>query len=106
MRLNPASSLIYYIHLGRTQYLKGNYRDALDAFQIAAAKNYEYVSTHIWLAATHAKLGNLEEAEWAADQVHTLEPEFSVGEWLRRRPYKKVEHRESLVSGLNAAGLD
>jgi tetratricopeptide (TPR) repeat protein len=105
MRLNPASSSIYYIHLGRVAYLRGRYRDALDAFSIAAAKDYNYLSTHVWLAATHARLGDLEAAEWSADQVRTLDPEFSVARWMRRRPYRRPEHRDLLLSGMEAAGL-
>lgn len=106
MRINPASSFIYHIHLGRRQYLEGRYHEALETLLSAAAKNYNYLPTHVWLAATYAKLGDLEEAEWSADQVRTLDPSFSVKEWMRRRPYKNPEHRRLLVSGLQAAGLD
>ena len=106
MRINPASSFIYHIHLGRRQYLEGRYHEALETLLSAAAKNYNYLPTHVWLAATYAKLGDLEEAEWSADQVRTLDPSFSVEDWMRRRPYKNPEHRRLLVSGLQAAGLD
>lgn len=106
MRINPASSFIYHIHLGRRQYLEGHYHEALETLLSAAAKNYNYLPTHVWLAATYAKLGDLEEAEWSADQVRTLDPNFSIENWMRRRPYKDPEHRRLLVSGLQAAGLD
>jgi tetratricopeptide (TPR) repeat protein len=106
MRINPASSLIYHIHLGRRHYLEGRYREALDTFVIAAAKNYNYLPTHVWLAATYAQLGDLEEAEWSADQVRTLDRAFSTDEWMRRRPYTNPEHRALLIRGLKAAGLD
>lgn len=106
MRINPASSFIYHIHLGRRQYLEGRYHEALETLLSAAAKNYNYLPTHVWLAATYAKLGDLEEAEWSADQVRTLDPNFSIENWMRRRPYKDPEHRRLLVSGLQAAGLD
>jgi len=105
MRINPASSFIYYVHLGRRHYLEGRYREALDTFLISAAKNYNYIPTHVWLAATYAKLGDLDEAEWSADQVRTLDPGFSVDDWMRRRPYRNPEHRALLIGGLKAAGL-
>lgn len=105
MRLNPASSFIYHIHLGRVLYLRGEFHDALDAFLIAASKDYNYLPTHLWLAATYAKLGDLDEAEWAVEQIRILDPDFSVSDWLRRRPYKNPEHRAMLTSGLEAAGL-
>ena len=105
MRLNPASSFMYHIHLGRVHYLRREFRDALDTFLIAAAKDYNYLPTHVWLAATYAKLGDLDEAEWAVEQVRILDPDFSVSDWLKRRPYKNPRHRAMLTSGLEAAGL-
>jgi TolB-like protein/DNA-binding winged helix-turn-helix (wHTH) protein/tetratricopeptide (TPR) repeat protein len=106
MRINPASSVIYHIHLGRRHYLLGHYQEALDNFLISAAKNYNYLPTHVWLAATYARLGDLEEAQWSADQVRILDPAFSIEDWMRRRPYKNPEHRALLIEGLKAAGLD
>ena len=105
IRLNPASSFLYYVHLGRRDYLEGRYQEALDIFLTAAAKDYNYLPTHVWLAATYAKLGDLDSATWSADQVRTLDPGFSAEEWVRRWPFKKPEHRARLMVGLKAAGL-
>jgi tetratricopeptide (TPR) repeat protein len=105
IRLNPASSFLYYVHLGRRDYLEGRYQEALDIFLTAAAKDYNYLPTHVWLAATYAKLGDLDSATWSADQVRTLDPGFSAEEWVRRWPFKKPEHLALLMVGLKAAGL-
>ena len=86
--------------------MEGSYQEALAAFLIAAAKDYNYLPTHVWLAATHAKLGDLDSAGWSAEQVCTLEPGFSVDEWMGRWPFKRPEHRALLISGLKAAGLE
>lgn len=106
MRLNPAASFLYHVHLGRRDYLEGRYREALDTFLIAAAKDANYLPTHVWLAATYAKLGDRDSAEWSAEQVRTLEPGFSVEEWVARWPFKKPEHRALLIGGLKEAGLE
>jgi TolB-like protein/DNA-binding winged helix-turn-helix (wHTH) protein len=106
IRLNPASSFLYYVHLGRRDYLEGRYQEALDIFLTAAAKDYNYLPTHVWLAATYAKLGDLDSATWSAEQVRTLDPQFSTLEWVGRWPFKKAEHRAVLVSGLQTAGLE
>lgn len=106
MRLNPAASFLYHVHLGRRDYLEGRYREALDTFLIAAAKDANYLPTHVWLAATYAKLGDRDSAEWSAEQVRTLEPDFSVEEWVARWPFKKPEHRALLIGGLKEAGLE
>jgi hypothetical protein len=78
---------------------------ALDLFLVGATKNYSYIPTQVWLAATYARLGELDQAEWAAEQIRILMPEFSVDEWMRQRPYRKPEHREALITGLRLAGL-
>ena len=105
MRLNPAASFVYDMHLGRKYFLEGRFRKALDFFLMGAAKDYNYVPTQVWLAATYAKMGDLDEATWAAEQVRILMPEFTIDDWMQFRPYKKPEHREALVEGLKLAGL-
>jgi adenylate cyclase len=105
MRLNPAASFLYLVHLGRRDYLEGRYQEALETFLTAAAKDANYLPTHVWLAATYAKLGDLDSATWSAEQVRILDPGFSVEEWVARWPFKKPEHRALLTGGLRAAGL-
>jgi adenylate cyclase len=105
IRLNPASSFIYQIHLGRSYYFQGRYQDALKAFMIAASKNYDYLPNHLWLAATYARLGDVDEAQWEKEQVMTLDPTFDLARWLATRPYKHASQRNRLREGLEAAGL-
>ena len=106
MILNPASSFLYYVHLGRSYYYQKQYEDALKAFQNADERNHVFVTNHIWLAATYAQMNQLDEAAWEVDQILTLEPDFSLSHWLDTRPIKKVEHRQHLLDGLNKAGLN
>lgn len=106
MRLNPTSSFVYDMHRGRWHYLNGNYREALHIFLASAMKDYNYVPTQVWLAATYAMLGDLDEAEWTAEQVRTLVPDFTITEWMRKRPYRDGAQRERLMRGLRLAGLD
>ena len=105
IRLNPAASFVYEMHLGRRHYLEGRFQEALNIFLIGAAKDYHYIPTQVWLAATHAKLGDLDEAEWAAEQIRILMPEFTIEDWMQFRPYKNLEHRQALIDGLRLAGL-
>jgi TolB-like protein/DNA-binding winged helix-turn-helix (wHTH) protein len=105
LRLSPTASFVLDIHRGRRLYLKERYREALEAFLAGAAKDPNFVPSHVWLAATYAKHGQQGEAEWAADQIRTLVPGFAIDTWLQRWPYKIAEHREKLVGGLKAAGL-
>jgi len=105
MRLNPTSSFLYFVHLGRSYYFQKEYQQALEAFQSADEKNHNYVTNHLWLAATYAQLGQAEEAAWEVDQILTLEPDFSLSHWMDTRPLKKEEHRQHLLAGLHIAGI-
>ena len=103
--LNPASSFLYYVHLGRAYYFQKQYDQALKSFQNADERNHVFVTNHLWLAATYAQLNQFEEAAWEVDQILTLEPDFSLSHWLDTRPIKKIEHRQHLLDGINKAGL-
>lgn len=105
MTLNPASSFLYYVHLGRSYYFQGDYRRALRAFRQADTRNHTYVTNHVWLAATHAQLDQPDEAAWEVDQIHILQPDFSLPHWLTTRPFRNSAHRTHLVAGLRKAGL-
>ncbi len=106
MRLNPASSFLYYVHLGRSYYFQKHYEQALGAFLNADERNHNYITNHIWLAATYAQLNQQEDAAWEVDQILTLDPDFSLNHWLDTRPIKKIEHRQHLLDGINKAGLN
>jgi len=106
MSLNPSSSFLYYVHLGRSYYYQKQYEKALEAFQNADERNHVFVTNHLWMAATYAQLNQLEEAAWEVDQILTLEPDFSLNHWLDTRPIKKVEHRHHLLDGLHKAGIN
>jgi TolB-like protein/DNA-binding winged helix-turn-helix (wHTH) protein len=105
MSLNPASSFLYFVHLGRSYYFQKRYKEALEAFLSADERNHVYVTNHLWLAATYAQLGLMEDASWEVDQILTLEPDFSLSHWMDTRPLKKTEHRQHLLAGLHKAGI-
>jgi TolB-like protein/DNA-binding winged helix-turn-helix (wHTH) protein/Flp pilus assembly protein TadD len=104
-RLSPAASFVFDMHRGRKLYLTGHYQEALEVFLVGATKDPTYVPTQVWLAATYAKLGQLDDAQWTAEQLRALVPGFAIDEWLRRWPYKNPEQRSKLAEGLKAAGL-
>jgi TolB-like protein/DNA-binding winged helix-turn-helix (wHTH) protein len=105
MRLNPASSFLYYMHQGRAYYFQGRYQEAIDSLREAEERNYSYIPNHLWMAATYGQMEDISEAEWEVEQVRTLEPDLSVKDWVASRPYKYPLHRKQLVEGLRKAGL-
>ena len=105
MRLNPTSSFLYYVHLGRSYYFQKHYQEAIEAFQSAEERNHNYIANHLWMAATYAQLDQPDDAAWEVDQIFTLDPEFDLNHWMDTRPLKKSEHRQHLLDGLHKAGL-
>jgi len=58
-----------------------------------------------WLAATHAQLGQLEEARAEAAEMLRLHPGFTVAGMVRISPLKHAKDRNHYHDGLRKAGL-
>jgi len=57
------------------------------------------------LAANFAHLGMMEEAREQAEAVMRLHPEFTIGRWGHRPPYRDKSILERYIEGLRKAGL-
>ena len=55
--------------------------------------------------ATYAALGRQEDAEWQAEEILSLRPEFSVAAESRDKPFQRARDRELYLGGLLKAGL-
>jgi hypothetical protein len=60
---------------------------------------------HRLLAASHALLGQLEQAHHHAQQVLAIHPNFSIEHWRTVPPNKHDEQIELFMEGLRRAGL-
>jgi len=57
------------------------------------------------LAASFAHLGMMDEARAEAEAVLRLHPNFTIGRWRQRPPYRDPEVLEHFVEGMRMAGL-
>ena len=105
MRLNPHHPYNYTFHLGQALYILGRYSEAIEAFNKGIASNPASERLHLWLAAAYAQSGDIDEAEWEAHQVLTLNPEFSLHRMQQAFPFKDSTDREHFLVGLRKAGL-
>ena len=105
MRLNPYHPARFWGHLGRAHFVARRYREAIEAFRHIAAPD---ASTHAFLAACHAQLGDGSAAQDLARRVLAETPSFSIERYLDtvmhyQRPADREHHRESLLkAGLPA----
>lgn len=104
MRLNPYSTVVYYSNLGRDYYFKGEFAEAIKNLEEAVGGNYNYLNAHLYLAATLARTGDLDNARWEVDKVRTLDPGFSLTYWAATQPYASAERLNQLVADLRRAG--
>ena len=105
MRLNPHHPFNYSFHLGQAYFTLRRYDDAIAALQKGVSSNPASERLHIWLAASYAKAGKLDDAEWEAEQVRVLNPDFSLATIAKSYPFKSEADRDHLVEALRKAGL-
>ncbi|MFQ6021537.1 MAG: adenylate/guanylate cyclase domain-containing protein [Acidiferrobacterales bacterium] len=105
MRLNPRYPLDYLYVLGEIYFTLGRYDKAIDAFERALERNPVAQRPRMWLAASYAHAGRIDDAEWEVEQLVTLAPDFSLRRMQQVIPYKDPAHLEKLLNGLRKAGL-
>lgn len=105
MQLNPRHPYNYTFHLGQAYFILRRYGEAIAAFQNGIDSNPAAERLHVWLAAAYAQADDAGEAEWEADQVLTLNPEFTVKRMKETFPFKNPADREHFLDGLRKAGL-
>lgn len=104
-KLNPRAPFFYIWLEGQSHYLLGHFDMAAERFERVAQSNPEFPLAHKMLAATYIELGRTEDAEWAAEELLALDPDFSLERDRRVTPYKDKEVLEKYLDNLYDAGL-
>jgi adenylate cyclase len=105
IRLNPFPAYWYFYQLGRIYREKGQYEEALKAFEKALNRSPDAFAVYVHLAATYIFLGREEEARTAASKVLELYPDFSVERAKKAWGYKNQAQLQLFVDALHKAGL-
>jgi TolB-like protein/DNA-binding winged helix-turn-helix (wHTH) protein len=105
MNLNPDYPAQYLSVLGQASYYQGDYDSALAVFRDAIDKNFSLLTAHIMLTATLSRIGMTDDAAWAAAQLQSLSPEFSLQDVSRIFPLKNVTQHQDIVEQLSKAGI-
>lgn len=105
IQLNPEAGHLYFLVLGRAYLFRGDAEQALINLREALARNAANLETHIYLAATLALTGDKAAAEWEAEEIRTLDPNFSIDKWLQNYPMTDDGQKQRLRSLLAQAGI-
>ena len=104
MRLNPRHSFFQVWILAQGNYVLGNYEAAVRELQKVVESNSEFLHGHKLLAAAYGQIGRIEDAEWEAGEVLTLQPDFSLKAERARAAYINPG-LDRYIDGLRKAGL-
>jgi len=106
MRLDPFYAPIAPLSLGLAHFMLRQYAQALPLMRECASRAPNFRAAHVFLAATHAQLGNIEQAAAEAAEVLRIEPKYTIeGTQARLTPFKRPEDAEHFFGGLRKAGL-
>jgi len=105
IRLDPFPPYWYFYQLGLCYRQKGQYEEALTAYQKALQQNPDNLLNYLSLAAIYILLDRQEEARSAAKKVLELDPNFSVKNASKAWPYKNQTDLKLVVDALHKAGL-
>jgi len=105
IRRNPIPPGWYFVVLGNSYRLVGQFNEAISELKKAVAYSPDELLAHVTLASAYAEADRLEEARAEAAEVIRILPTFSIESQARVSPYKKQEHINRLVDSLRKAGL-
>ena len=88
--------------LGHAHYMARQYQESIDAFKRTSRLGH---MEHAYIAACHAALGNMAEAEAETALVLERSPEFSISAVLKRALYALESDRGHLRETMLKAGL-
>ncbi len=102
MKLNPYHPDSYLWFLGDAYFHSGNYAKTIETLH----RMKDQSEAHRLLAASHALLGNPDEAHHHATEVMRVHPNFTIEHWRKVPPLKYHEDLDLYVDGLRGAGLN
>jgi TolB-like protein/DNA-binding winged helix-turn-helix (wHTH) protein len=105
LRLNPHAPSVYLTVHGGIYFTLGRYDKALRNFRKALAINPTTQRLRLWIAATYAQAGFLDDAQWEATELLALNPELSLDNVTQDFPFKDQHHMDNFLNGLRKAGL-
>ena len=106
IRLDPFHVPMASCHLGFAHYMLKQYAQALQLLRECVSRSPNLRSGHVLLAATYARLGQIEHARAAAAEVLRIQPNYTIAGTARlMAPFKQPEDDKHFFDALRLAGL-
>jgi adenylate cyclase len=106
MRYDPFCPPTALGHLGLAHYTLKEYSKALPPLRELTLRVPNMRHGHVWLAATLAQLGQLDEAHAEAAEILRIDPKYTIDGTQRQMAlFKRTEDVERFLDGLRKAGL-
>jgi adenylate cyclase len=106
IRLDPFCAPMAPQWLGHAYYMLREYLQAHKWLRECIFRSPNLQGGHVWLAATCAQMGQMEEAHSEAAKVLQINPKYTIsGSQARITVFKRSEDAEHLFDGLRKAGL-
>ncbi len=83
----------------------GRTEEAGSAFKKAIELNPQFARGHQRLAAVYGQMGLIEDAEWEAAELLTLEPDFTLARARETATFQNPADLARYIEGLRKAGL-
>ena len=105
MQLNPYYTWDYPYNLGRAYYSSGQIDKAIESLEQARTRNENAVPVRLHLAASYARAGRIDDAEWEVEEIQMLNPEETISLLKTTIPLNDPQDMQMFVSDLRKAGL-
>jgi len=103
--LNPRVPGAYYMVKGALRYELEEISEAIRLLELAVESNPNYQLARVFLAAAYAAQEYQDEARWQIDEIHTLNPDFTLADAERGAPIHDPTYKERFLRDLQRAGL-
>jgi adenylate cyclase len=106
MRLDPFYAPIASGLLGSAHYMLKQYSQAMPLLRNFVSQVPKARWGHVWLAATYAQLGQLQDAREHVGEILRLQPDYTISRTARRTlGFKSKKDDKHYFDGLRKAGL-
>jgi adenylate cyclase len=92
----------YWRYVGLAYTILHRYQEALAAFDYLPTRPYRVSA---YMAGCYARLDEMDRARASAAECLALKPEFSIGHFMTKQPFKNPADAASLAESMRMAGL-